>query len=357
MEIFVFDENLTRLGFVEVYEYLRWVKRYAEEGEFALKAPVTDNNLALIGVIGNFIWKNDDGEVGIIETLELSYENGQEFITVSGRFASCLIGRRIIWETMHFNSDISVCVGNILQNQCISPSNSDRAIERLLYIQNNLGYKITSQVSYQNCLEVIKNWCELADCGFRTVFDNVNRQIFFELYAQETKPCIFAKEYENVLSEEYSHSRFNLRTVALVKGEEDEDIRATVVVGGGAGNNRYELYVDAKDLQSEIKDNNGNVTDNLSESEYEELLIFRGEQKLAEKYEVISFDANVNTRGNIRYKTDYDLGDSVIIQSRDWGVSLNVRITEITETYDRTGLSLELTFGKGFLTLAQKIGR
>jgi hypothetical protein len=70
---------------------------------------------------------------------------------------------------------------------------------------------------------------------------------------------------------------------------------------------------------------------------------------------VNAFDAEVNTRGNLVYKTDYDLGQIVTIHARRWCVTLTARITEVTESYDENGLSLDIVFGRGLLTLAQKI--
>lgn len=59
------------------------------------------------------------------------------------------------------------------------------------------------------------------------------------------------------------------------------------------------------------------------------------------------------------YGTDFDPGQSVKVVSKKWGVTLATRITEIEESYDSTGQSLDITFGKGVLTLAPctKTGR
>ena len=68
-----------------------------------------------------------------------------------------------------------------------------------------------------------------------------------------------------------------------------------------------------------------------------------------------TFDATVNPHGNLIYKVDYDLGQTVNVISNAWGLSLQTRITEIEESYDSTGLSLSIVFGKGILTLIQKL--
>ena len=68
-----------------------------------------------------------------------------------------------------------------------------------------------------------------------------------------------------------------------------------------------------------------------------------------------SFDAEVNPHGNLRYKVDFDLGQVVTVLSKKWGVTLAARITEIEESYDASGLALNIVFGKGALSLIQKL--
>jgi len=63
----------------------------------------------------------------------------------------------------------------------------------------------------------------------------------------------------------------------------------------------------------------------------------------------------VNPHGNLTYKIDFDLGQTVKVISKAWGVSMTTRITEIEETYDANGLNISVVFGKAELTIAQKI--
>ena len=115
-------------------------------------------------------------------------------------------------------------------------------------------------------------------------------------------------------------------------------------MGGGADEDRYEIFVDAKDLQSE------DFPDN-----YADALIFRGQQKLADQAMVQAFDVTINSYSNLTYKTDYDIGSLVQAVSKRWNIAMTARITEVDETYDRDGISINVTFGKPLLTLAQKI--
>jgi hypothetical protein len=87
------------------------------------------------------------------------------------------------------------------------------------------------------------------------------------------------------------------------------------------------------------------------QNNYTDALTFRGQTKLAEHVAVQSFDAEVNTRSNLGYKVDYDIGQTVTIHARNWGVSITTRITEINEQFDETGLLLDVTFGYPVLSI------
>jgi hypothetical protein len=43
------------------------------------------------------------------------------------------------------------------------------------------------------------------------------------------------------------------------------------------------------------------------------------------------------------------------VVSAQWGVTLTTRITEIEENYDQDGLTLQVVFGRGLLTLSQTL--
>jgi hypothetical protein len=82
------------------------------------------------------------------------------------------------------------------------------------------------------------------------------------------------------------------------------------------------------------------------------MLATRGESELAHFAETLSFRSKVNTRGNLRYGEDYDVGDRVTCINRRWGVSIDVRITEAKETFQAGINELEITFGESLPTLA-----
>jgi len=342
MEIYIFNEMRELSGIIESYEYLRWTRRYSRCGSFELKAIATDENIALLQ-IGNILWKNDDEEAGIIEYKELTMRE-QEYITVSGRFATSFLGRRIVWGTEILSGDLSASISQLLNNHIIAPSEPDRAISGIEFISESLGIPVNTQISYKNLMDAVTELCEASDVGIKTVFVPETKIFTIQLYIGIVSQAVFSKEYENIIEQIFSQSVVDFCNTALVGGEDVWFERIFVTTGGGAGTQRYEIFVDAKDLREEDFPTN-----------YTQALLFRGNSKLAEQAMVKSFDATINQYGNLKYKTDFNLGDMIKVVSKRWGVSMTVRITEIEESYDRSGMSLGVTFGKPLLTLAQKL--
>lgn len=342
MELYIYNSNRELAGIVESFEYLRWTRRYSQCGSFELKAIATQENTALLKE-GNIIWKNDDEEAGIIEHLELS-QTEQEIITASGRFATSFLARRIVWQTEKLSGDISICVEQLINNNLINPTDTARKISGISFLSPNLNVPISTQVSYRNLMDVITELCEVSEVGIKTVFTPSTGILTVMLYMGIESQAVFSKEYENLTEQIYTISAADYANTALVGGEGEGADRTFVAIASGSGEARHEIFIDAKDLR---KDDFG--------ADYIDTLIFRGQSKLNEQAIRYSFDTSVNPHGNLSYKTDYDLGQTVKVISKAWGVSMTTRITEIVETYDANGQSVSVVFGKAELTIAQKI--
>lgn len=342
MELYIYNSNRELAGIVESFEYLRWTRRYSQCGSFELKAIATPENTELLKE-GNIIWKNDDEEAGIIEHLELS-QTEHEIITASGRFATSFLSRRIVWQTEKLSGDISVCVEQLINNNLINPSDTARKISNITFSAPNLNVPISTQISYRNLMDAVTGLCVASDIGIKTVFSPATGGFTISLYRGKESQAVFSKEYENLTEQIYTISAGDYANTALVAGEGEGIERTFISITGGSGETRHEIFVDAKDLRAEDFG-----------SDYIDTLIFRGQSKLSEQAIRYSFDTSVNPHGNLTYKIDFDLGQTVKVISKAWGVSMTTRITEVEETYDADGQSISVVFGKAELTIAQKL--
>lgn len=73
-------------------------------------------------------------------------------------------------------------------------------------------------------------------------------------------------------------------------------------------------------------------------------MLERGREKAADYVKIESIEAEVED-ANFIYKKDWDIGDLVTVRKKEWGITLNERVTEVQEVYEDGGMSITPTFG------------
>lgn len=352
--LYVFDKELNFQGLIEGYFSLRWVRRHSKSGEFELHCGLTIEALSLLKK-GNIVWKKDDLEAGYISHRNLKQDaEGKEILVVRGKFSTGYLGQRIIWGTETINTTTELGMRQLIDKNCINPTNIDRKINLLtLGDLKNFTDILNYQVSYKNLLGEIESIATTNELGIRTLIDVQNKQMVFDVYKGLDRTAgqninasaIFSKEFENVLVQEFVDSSINYRNIALVAGEGEGALRQFAAIGQGEGLDRFELFVDARDLQQ----------GDLSNEEYALVLENRGQNKLFEYTDIRTFDSKINLNSNLTYKKDFDLGDLVTCTSKKWGITIDTRITEIEEVYDSNGKQINVVFGNNIPTLIDKL--
>ncbi|WP_026886722.1 siphovirus ReqiPepy6 Gp37-like family protein [Clostridium beijerinckii] len=359
MELLIFDRNLTFKGIVEGFISFRYVRKYFEAGEFELHCGLTPEVLSLLKR-ENIIYIKGDPEAAYIEYVNLKQdEEGKEIIIVKGYFLTGYLNRRIIWGTEIINDTTENAMRQLVNHNCINPADLSRIINNLtLGSLKGFNESVNYQVSYSNLAEEIKSLSNISNLGHRIKFDPVDKDLIFEVYkgqdrsiSQNINPrIIFSKEFENVLSQEFTDSLNNYKNLVLIGGIGEGPERKLATVGNAAGLDRFEIFADQKSLTNVDKDNNV-----LSEQAYNDLLIEKGNEALAATKEVLTFDSTINVNSNLTYKKDFDLGDIVTCVSKRWNLVINTRITEIEEVYEPSGQSINITFGNNIPTLIDKL--
>lgn len=358
MELYIFNRDLSFIDLLDDFASLQWTRRYSKYGEFEIHCSLTSETLNLLHR-GNIVWKKDDTEAGYIEYRQMIQDSeGKEVLILKGKFLSGYLNRRIIWGREILQTTAENAIRMLVNKHGINPSDTNRIVPNLI-LGDLKGYfqTVNCQTSYKNLIDEIENLCGLSELGYRVDFDSANKKLIFNVYEgldrsvnQSVNPrCIFSKEFENILEQNYTDSLNNFRNTVLVGGMGEGLARKLVSVGSSMGLDRFEDFVDAKDLTNVV----GEVT--LSDSDYFNTLIDRGNSKLAEMQEIQTFDSKINLNSNLVYKTDFDIGDIVTCTSKKWGITIDARITEIQEVYEESGLSINITFGNNVPTLLDKI--
>lgn len=158
--------------------------------------------------------------------------------------------------------------------------------------------------------------------GYRVRPDFRKKKLYFEVYKGtdhtvlqlENPHVIFSKPYENLNDVTYTYDDKKYGTVFYVGGEGEGEQRKIVrlALGEENGTELREVFIDAKDVRQE----------ELSDSEYEEVLLERGREKAADYVKIESIEAEVED-ANFIYKKDWDIGDLVTVRKKEWGITLN----------------------------------
>lgn len=361
MDLEVYSSSLELLGVLDNFNVLKWHRKYYKSGVFELTCSLTPNNLELLKK-ENIIYKSD-GEAGIIyyRNIKLS-RDGEEVLYIKGNFLTGILDRRINWKQLLFNGKSEVLMRNMVNDNCINPSNYSRKIP-FLKLGQLKGYieKIDYQNSYGNLINELENIANTNELGYRVNLNYETLELEFEVYKgidrtdnqSVNSKAIFSRQYENVLEQDYIESIYDYKNTALVAGEGEGSQRILVAINDSIkGLERYELFVDARDLQKEIND----VI--LTDVEYKNTLTQRGKEKLAEYKDVRAFDSVINVnQENLVYKKDYDLGDIVTVFDESWNITIDTRITEIQEIYQNNNLDINIIFGNDVPSVYNKIKR
>lgn len=207
------------------------------------------------------------------------------------------------------------------------------------------GPKMVFQTRYKQLNEELEKIGLVSGLGWTVRLDLDNNKYVFDVVEGKDRTieqdinsrAIFSTDFDNVGSQTYLESKLGYNNVAIVAGQGEGVEREIITLGDATGFDRYETFIDARDIEDPAD------------------LQPRGEQKLAENTKIVSFDSEILANANLDYQIDYDVGDTITIQSKDWDISINSLITSMTEIHEVGGLELEATFGHGLPTLGEKL--
>lgn len=369
MELYVYSSDMEIQGIVEKIASLIWTRRYWSCGEFKLLVPFTEEHSRML-VKNNIIMKRGDDEAAQIRYVSITKNSqGLEEIEVQGKFLIAWIGKRIIKKQIITNDTTQNILYRIVRENVTNPADTVRKIPDVSIADDDAdtesGVIDYTSEQYTNAQLAAETAAKAAKLGIRMRTDARTGTHVFSVYegrdltagnSAGNAPCIFSQEFDNIVEQEYTNSIENLKTTAFVGGEEKEGVARKVAEVGGsaAGLEREEVFINATDIVQEYEDDDGEQV-SLTDTEYLALLSARGAEELEQYAETLSFGSKVNTFANLIYRTDYDLGDRVTCVNKRWGIRIDVRITEIAETYQNNVEEIDITFGESLPALLTQI--
>ena len=380
MELRVFDETVEPLGLIDEMASLLWHVKYFDVGTFNLLAPITDNNKRLL-TEGNIIVKHDgkrevtDAAGGIWRrAAQITYvhitkdENGLEQIEAQGYMLSQWLNKRCISPQIVATATNQSIINTMVKNNCGSGASTKRRFPRFIMLAQET--MAGSAVEYANEVyaklgQEVKARAQAGKLGYDILINERSRQYGFYLYkgkdltaknSEGNTPCIFSRDFDNINEQEYTASIENCGNFIYIQGAADDNGSQPVTTVDGEGASGLELtevFCDATDIARKYQSGETEVTIPLNT--YLQMLKTRAAAELENYGKIINFVSTINTNSNLKFKQDFDLGDRITCKETKWGIQIDARITEVTETYQKGAEEIEATFGDSLPTLVDQI--
>ena len=246
--------------------------------------------------------------------------------------------------------------------QAINPVDSGNALPVIAGTNHERGDTVDWNSRYKDLAEEMAAIGQLSGLGWNIGIDYEAQAFRFDVLegrdltaGQSTNPpAIFSTEFGTLKSLSYTESDLDYKNVAVVAGQGEGADRRVITVGDldATGLDRRVLFVDARDISEETEDDEPKPR---PEADIIRDLTNRGMQKLAEQEQEIFMEGQALPKSRLIYGVDYDLGDMVTLQNKEWGVTMDARITEVKEIYEPGNTDIELTFDNSRPTLVSKI--
>jgi len=355
-QVSIFDNTLTKLGILEDYEYLKWVFKYRNFGNFKLNVNrykfnteyLSKGNILALYVAGYY-------RAAIIESIEIGLdEKGKlsENYTIMGRGLGGLLAERgamegVSEDTGYDSQDTfaETAMRHYINLNCMDADDANRNYS-LLYLEDpdgerggNIEYDARFQ---QGISEILEDLSLASGLGWEIVLDPDNKRFVFQIIEGvdrssgngENSVVMFSPKFGNIRLLSYTDSNLNSKNVAYVAGQGEAAARTVVEVAKDGGTytdmDRREFIIDGRDLDSEAK------------------LTQRGNERLADLGEEKILEIENLSTGPFSYGEDFYLGDIATVVYPDI-VEADLRMIEsIIEISPEKLIQNKLVFGKQY---------
>ena len=369
----ILDTSKMPIGIIDTAKSIIWHNVYFGVGDFEIYCEATDTHLQLLK-IGNYVTRNGTNDVGIIESINVTFTLQSGYMIVaSGRFAKSILDRRLIYKLSGNTNTPTILSGKVeiaarrlvLDNAINCTFDSRRNIPNFVLgqlknfpkiIVDENGNPAEKQVSYQNLLEYTDELLHEYGYGAKVTINDSNKNFLYTVYTGTDRstdntggnePIVFSIQYDNLNSSDYLYNEKPLKNAALVGGEGQGLERFySLLTGGKTGLQLREIFVDASSINQTYKDEN-EQEQTYTTAQYTELLNQEGRKKLLEQIVEQKFNGDINVSFGVwQLNRDYFIGDTITIQDNLLGIYINQRITETTEVQDEKGYSVDVVFGQ-----------
>ena len=377
MIIYILNENYKKIDMLKQWTYCNYTERAREIGTFEIHVRNTKQNKYLLNENQQYYVLFDNevfGKITNVNKTEETEENGE--INILGSLALCILNDRVIKGTVNFSGKTHQYTTTLVNREIINNENVRRKMNMMVrydYLSemNNKCSNVDKQVTGGYLWEEIQPVLEQDKLGVRllpvvSIDHNVavdSQHIFTTNISEWTldilrgadrtktnkvgnDPVVFSQSLSNIEKTEYVNNTESYKNIAYVAGEGEASERKWYEIDKTEqfeyGFGRRELWIDARDIQSQ--DENGNE---ISSTEYDKLIYQRADEKFADCEKQITYDSTVTRVNKYKYGVDYVLCDWCTIVDNELGLEVDAQVTEVSRTITESDDITDIRFSYG----------
>lgn len=374
----ILNENLRKIDILRKYTFSQFKDGFREIGTFKITAELVQENIYLMDKMKQYYVLFDNETFGIIEQVEKSDDGEyEETITIQGRLSLVLLLKRVIKGTLKFSGITADYVKVLIDNNIVNIGE-----DKNRYVNINIKFddyqylrsvcsNIDKQTTGGYVWDEIESVLEQDKIGIffkpivmgKHIVDGVETNISeWELIIsagrdrrkgnkQGNKPVIFSQSLSNIERATYSNNIKDYCNVAYIAGEGEGtdrkwyelEINNDIELNNKKGWGRSELWIDARDIQSE--DSEGNIK---TDEEYETLIKQRANEKAVENTLKESYESTItNINNKYVYGKDYYKGDLVTIIDDELGIVVDAQVIGVTKSEQDAEEIIDVEFAYG----------
>ena len=374
----VLDSYFAKKDILRKYTYAQYIDCFRDVGTFEIHAQLIEENLYLLDRTEQYYVLFYDGNKPIVGKVEdVKRESDEQYDTIiklTGRLASVLFMQRVVNGTQKFSGKTYQRVKELVTSNLIQSDKAERNVNITINLLNESimqgkASQEDKQVTGGYVWDEMQSSLETDSFGidFYPVLStptgenktNITSWVLDISPGNDRRkgntegntPIVFSQQLSNIERTDYERNVKDYRNVAYVAGEGEENerkwyeveinqnIEQKVLTGWG----RKELWIDARDIQSENEEGT-----KLTDEEYEALIEQRANEKASENTVQEIYEAT-KTEADKRYKygVDFFKGDWVTVEDRNLNIVVDAQITEVIHTIQGSREIVDITFSYG----------
>jgi hypothetical protein len=356
IQIYVYTPALDLVGIVEDYESASITRSFYEAGQWSITINYNIPNASLLQKGYYVQFGEDPRDAGKITTVNQKIDEGgkgSQVLVVSGLDLKAMFAQRTIMQLndidqFYLSDDAETVIKTLISDQCgATCTDANRVLPNLVIAANQgRGGTYTISTKYTQLYAECATAATQSLLGWFVYIDHVNKTFVMDCEvgldrsaAQSVNPlCLFSPDMDSLKSASFVDDISTYRNLVYVGGD-GQGASRVIHIGYDTteptGFNRYEMFDDASNVSTTAA------------------LTAEAQAVLKQYNQTYELEGDVLVMSPYVYKEQYNVGDICTVKFSD--VNLNVRILDITQSWEWGEYTISSTWGKPINTLAGQI--